>query len=168
MLRYGKIIALALLTSLLAGRPALAGCTNPAGNEADLLYSNDYHTYQFCNGTSWLNAGAVQSPDTIGGAATFGDTNVETGGGSGANSLYWAERVPKTCELLLRRLAKAGLGMEEVEGRNSLISPACVVPAIITLSDHECDVLSLGDLPDRGTTHAANLPGHLRGIRGRF
>ena len=89
---YPLAVAAAVALACIATAPTYAACTNPAGNEADLLYSKDYHTYQFCNGTSWLNAGTVQSPDTIAGALTFGDTNVETGGGSGAANLLLAQQ----------------------------------------------------------------------------
>jgi hypothetical protein len=50
-------LALLLLACLAAG-PAYAGtCTNPTGNEADEIYNEDYHTYQFCNGTNWTPFG---------------------------------------------------------------------------------------------------------------
>ncbi len=42
-----------VLAALAAG-PSHATCTDPAGNEADVFYNQSYHTYQFCNGTSWL------------------------------------------------------------------------------------------------------------------
>jgi len=50
----------------LAAVPARAACTNPAGSEKDIMYNNDYHTYQFCNGTSWipLNWNATYNPAT--------------------------------------------------------------------------------------------------------
>jgi hypothetical protein len=28
-------------------------CSSPAGNEADEIHNGNYHTWQFCNGTSW-------------------------------------------------------------------------------------------------------------------
>ena len=49
-----------LLLGALAGLvavPAYGACTNPTGNETDIKYNGDYHTYQFCNGTSWLAYG---------------------------------------------------------------------------------------------------------------
>ena len=46
-----------LITCLAAG-PAYGGtCVSPAGNEADIVYNSAYHTYQFCNGTSWMAYG---------------------------------------------------------------------------------------------------------------
>jgi len=44
---------------LLLGGPVYAGCANPTGKEADLVYNGDYHTYQFCNGTVWKASGPV-------------------------------------------------------------------------------------------------------------
>jgi len=40
---------------------AAADCSNPAGKEAALIYNNDYHLLQFCNGTSWMAVGPVSS-----------------------------------------------------------------------------------------------------------
>lgn len=34
-------------------------CSNPTGNEADVMYNGDFHTYQFCNGTQWMSEGAI-------------------------------------------------------------------------------------------------------------
>jgi len=42
-----------VLTGLVAV-PAYADCTGPAGKAADIIYNVDYHTYQFCNGTIWI------------------------------------------------------------------------------------------------------------------
>ncbi len=36
------------------GRTSLRELLNPAGNVADQIYNSAYHTWQFCNGTSWL------------------------------------------------------------------------------------------------------------------
>jgi len=52
MRRFSLFLFL-LVASCFAG-PAFGGtCTVPAGNEGDILYNGDYHTYQFCNGTIW-------------------------------------------------------------------------------------------------------------------
>lgn len=32
---------------------ARAACTNPAGVETNMMYNGDYHTMQFCDGTTW-------------------------------------------------------------------------------------------------------------------
>jgi hypothetical protein len=34
-----------------------ADCTSPPGRETDIIYNSNYHTYQFCNGTSWVAYG---------------------------------------------------------------------------------------------------------------
>jgi hypothetical protein len=60
MLRHTKLRALAALTILLACLAAgrvHANCTLPTANEADIVYNKDYHTYQYCNGTSWVAYG---------------------------------------------------------------------------------------------------------------
>lgn len=61
MLRYRKIklcAVWALLLACFSAGPVYGGtCSNPAGNEADIKYNGDYHTYQFCNGTNWLSFG---------------------------------------------------------------------------------------------------------------
>jgi len=44
---------LILLACLAAGPVYGAACSSPAGNEADAIYNGGYHTWQFCNGTSW-------------------------------------------------------------------------------------------------------------------
>lgn len=40
---------------LLAASPARAGCTNPVRGEGSIVYNSDYHTPQFCNGTTWMS-----------------------------------------------------------------------------------------------------------------
>ena len=40
-----------------AAGSSYAACSSPAGNERDIRYNGDYHTYQFCNGTTWLAVG---------------------------------------------------------------------------------------------------------------
>ena len=54
-LYYGKdIIAPALWGVLMiAAGSAYANCSSPTGKEGDIFYNVDYHTYQFCNGTTW-------------------------------------------------------------------------------------------------------------------
>ena len=45
-----------LLTALLlAAVPARAACELPAGNEKDIIYNNDYHTYEYCDGLNWVS-----------------------------------------------------------------------------------------------------------------
>jgi hypothetical protein len=54
-------------------------CSNPTGNEHDIVYNQDYHTYQFCNGTSWVIAGQIVPPVNN----TIGDLSVEVSTDSG-------------------------------------------------------------------------------------
>lgn len=37
--------------------PIYADCSNPAGKEKDIVYNDDYHTYEFCDGTQWYSMG---------------------------------------------------------------------------------------------------------------
>ena len=47
-------LSLLLMLACLAANPAHgAACSSPAANEADRIYNQAYHTWQFCNGTSW-------------------------------------------------------------------------------------------------------------------
>ena len=60
MLRHWKIMACnALVLAVCFGvGPVCAGnCSNPTGNEGDIIYSHDYHVSQFCNGTNWVAFG---------------------------------------------------------------------------------------------------------------
>jgi hypothetical protein len=59
MLRGWKITrhAAALLVACLAAGPVYANCTSPTGNETDIKYNGDFHTYQYCNGTAWVAFG---------------------------------------------------------------------------------------------------------------
>jgi hypothetical protein len=47
---------------------SFAACSNPAGNEADIMYNGDYHIPQFCDGTNWMQMGQKQGAG--GGACT--------------------------------------------------------------------------------------------------
>src|SRR5258708_40002302 len=52
------LAAVLLLPAYLAAGPVYAGtCSTPTGKESDIQYNFDYHTYQFCNGTSWIAYG---------------------------------------------------------------------------------------------------------------
>ena len=53
LLRLSPVLLFAL--ACLAAGQARAGCTNPTGNESDMTYNKDYHTMQFCNGTTWMS-----------------------------------------------------------------------------------------------------------------
>lgn len=71
MLRHRSVkrvaFALGLLLSSLMTVAAIADCTDPAGKETAVIYNGDYHTYQFCNGTSWLAFGGGNSCSGSGG-----------------------------------------------------------------------------------------------------
>jgi hypothetical protein len=55
-------LSLLILLACLAAGPVHAGtCSNPTGNEADVIYNGAFHTYQFCNGTNWMAEGAIGS-----------------------------------------------------------------------------------------------------------
>src|SRR5581483_1144590 len=68
---------LLFLLSLMASSAYGGTCTNTAGKEADIKYNSDYHTYQFCNGTSWIAYGGG------GGCAGSGGYSPTTPAGSG-------------------------------------------------------------------------------------
>jgi hypothetical protein len=88
MLRRTKVRALAALTVALclAAGWAHAACTSPAGNEAAIIYNGDYHTYQFCNGSSWIAYGGAAgvgpmvliSTQTASSSASLQFTNLPT------------------------------------------------------------------------------------------
>jgi hypothetical protein len=55
-----RLTPLLILLACLPARPVFAStCSNPAGNEGDIIYNRDYHTSQFCNGTGWVAMGAA-------------------------------------------------------------------------------------------------------------
>src|SRR5258708_33498310 len=62
-----QLTLLVILLACLAAGPVFAACYNPPGNEGDQFYSSDYHTYQFCNGTSWLAFGGGSGCAATGG-----------------------------------------------------------------------------------------------------
>jgi hypothetical protein len=65
----GRAIKLKRLTVLLlsvaaglADGPVYGGtCSNPTRNEGDQFYNGDFHTWEFCNGTSWMAFGGGNS-----------------------------------------------------------------------------------------------------------
>ncbi len=53
------IILISCFTLYLAApTAAIAACSNPTGEEADIVYNADYHVAQFCNGTNWISMAA--------------------------------------------------------------------------------------------------------------
>lgn len=73
MLRRSKIRALTPLLVLLAcltAGPAHAICSSPSGNEADRIYNQAYHTWQYCNGLHWVPFGGVVASGGGGGGCS--------------------------------------------------------------------------------------------------
>jgi hypothetical protein len=85
LLRLSPVLLFALI--FLAAGPARAACSGPTGAESNLTYNNDYHTYQFCNGTSWVTAGQIGAAASL----TFGETNVLSNGDSSNKNLLLAQ-----------------------------------------------------------------------------
>lgn len=98
---WGVFLLTAVLCLPAAG--ARAACTNPPGSEADVKYNSDFHTYQFCNGTSWLAFGGGSncaatgsySPTTPSGSGYFvlsgTQYNGSLGGRVAADALCYTE-----------------------------------------------------------------------------
>jgi hypothetical protein len=78
--RLWPVLLFALI--LLAAGSARAACSNPVGPEKDMIYNGDYHTYQFCNGTTWMAFGG-------GSVAPGGLTLISTQTASASPSLQW-------------------------------------------------------------------------------
>jgi hypothetical protein len=85
-----RTLALSIMLACLAAVSVYAGtCSNPYAQESGMIYNYYYHVPQFCNGTNWVNAGTMQSPDNLGtspgnfGSAEIGDTNIEANVDSG-------------------------------------------------------------------------------------
>jgi hypothetical protein len=64
-----RLLFLADLLAFLPAAPIYAGCSNPTGNEKDIIYNDDYHTYEFCDGTQWFSMG---KPNPKGGRGRSG------------------------------------------------------------------------------------------------
>jgi hypothetical protein len=54
---FGRLLFLVNLLAFLPVASIYAGCSNPTGSEKDIIYNNDYHTYEFCDGTQWISMG---------------------------------------------------------------------------------------------------------------
>jgi hypothetical protein len=85
LLRLSPHVLFALIC--LATGSAHANCTNPAATEREYIYNGDYHTYQFCNGTSWIPFGgggpgsgpmSLISTQTASSSASLQFTNLPT------------------------------------------------------------------------------------------
>ena len=70
--------------------------------EGTVLYNSDYHTYQFCNGTTWMTAGQIVLPSSFN--VNFGDTTVEASTQTGIRRIPTAQKetlsVPGTIQSL--------------------------------------------------------------------
>jgi len=65
-----------LLAGVVTSQPASAACANPPGNAADQIYNLTCHTWQFCNGSSWVAFGPTRS-FSCGGSTTFTYTGTD-------------------------------------------------------------------------------------------
>jgi hypothetical protein len=92
LLRLSPVLLFAL--ACLAAGPARAGtCSNPTGNESDMTYNKDYHTMQFCDGTTWY------SMKGSGGGSSGGLTLISTQTASASASLQFTS-LPTTYNTL--------------------------------------------------------------------
>jgi hypothetical protein len=111
---FKRLMMPVALLMCLATSPANASCTSPAGNEANVIYNEDYHTYQFCNGTSWISEGAAGgsgwpvliSTQTASNSASLQFTNLPTG----YNTLFL------NCQGLITSVDQVGVSLEVGEG----------------------------------------------------
>jgi hypothetical protein len=73
-------LSLLIVLACLLARPVFAtACSNPATiGEGDIIYNNDFHTYQFCNGTNWVSMGGIGT----GGPITFISTQTASSSAS--------------------------------------------------------------------------------------
>ena len=56
-------ITLVSAALVILGTPfAHAQCTNPAGAEGQIFHNTTHKVVQFCNGTDWVNTGALATP----------------------------------------------------------------------------------------------------------
>ncbi len=78
-LKINPLVLLLILLASLAARPVYAACANPAGNEAAIFYNADYHTYQYCNGTSWKAFGGPGVSSSCFGSTPGADTSLASG-----------------------------------------------------------------------------------------
>jgi hypothetical protein len=62
MIRFRLLAVLLSILACFAARPAHAACSSPAGTETQIMYNQDYHTFQFCNGTAWMSMSGGGGP----------------------------------------------------------------------------------------------------------
>ena len=57
MTALGRLLLVLGVLGLFPAEPIHAGCSDPIGNERDMRYNDEYHTYEFCDGTQWVSMG---------------------------------------------------------------------------------------------------------------
>lgn len=57
-------LLLCIAASIVLPVPAMA-CTNPAGDEGEIVYNSDHAVMQFCNGTNWVAMAATDPSQTL-------------------------------------------------------------------------------------------------------
>jgi hypothetical protein len=91
-IKFGGLFVWAAVFGMLA--PAVwAVCTNPAGNEGEIVYNSTYKLPQFCNGTDWVAWGS-------GGAAAssyFTTVTAIVRADVTGTSSAWSSKVFATC-----------------------------------------------------------------------
>ena len=79
-----RFLIFALVTfAALAPRSAFA-CSTPSGIAGDIIYNGTYNVLQFCNGTTWINAGSFGSREYTALQTWFDATGSEAAGLPGA------------------------------------------------------------------------------------
>jgi hypothetical protein len=167
MLRHWKINCarfLMLLACLAAAGPVYAGCTSPAGNEADYVYNLNYHTWQFCNGSSWIAYGGA-------GGGGSGLTFISTQTASSSASLQFTN-LPTSYNTLF--LNCAGLLTSTTAGIDFLVGegggPAWETGAHYTVvglystagAVHAINVTTASDLTDAGSNTNTSIPASMK------
>jgi hypothetical protein len=114
--KFRYLFLLGGMLAFLPAAPVYAGtCSNPTGNESDIKYNTDYHTMQFCNGTTWMSmagGGAGSGPMTListqtaSASASLQFTNLPTS----YNTLFL------NCEGLITSIDQVGMGLVVGEG----------------------------------------------------
>jgi hypothetical protein len=82
---FRSFILAFVVVAALAPRPVFAACSTPSGVAGDIIYNGTYNVLQYCNGTSWINAGSLNAS---GGALTAGDFCTSNGSLILCNTAY--------------------------------------------------------------------------------
>ncbi len=90
------LFAFLLICVVLGATPVYAACSNPVGEEGQVVYNTSYDTVQYCNGTNWYSMKGCSSSGNIdltgctdGNIPTYDQSsgNLICGSGSGGNVL---------------------------------------------------------------------------------